>query len=70
MSYAAPGLNSPSIAAITVSINANATRYAAAIKTNSYYEVAAMKKAFAKINIMPRFLVIIASKRYYVRFFP
>ncbi|THW26201.1 hypothetical protein D6D22_10808 [Aureobasidium pullulans] len=36
VSYAAPGLNSPSIAAITVSINANATRYAAAIKTNSY----------------------------------
>jgi len=29
-----------------------------------------MKKAFAKINVMPRFLVIIASKRYYVRFFP
>ncbi|CAD0043232.1 unnamed protein product, partial [Aureobasidium pullulans] len=36
VSYAAPGLNSPSIAAITISINANATRYAAAIKTNSY----------------------------------
>ncbi|THZ05043.1 hypothetical protein D6C91_10528 [Aureobasidium pullulans] len=36
VSYAAPGLNSPSIAAITISINANATCYAAAIKTNSY----------------------------------
>ncbi|THZ72376.1 hypothetical protein D6C85_04727 [Aureobasidium pullulans] len=29
-----------------------------------------MKKAFAKINVMPRFLVIIASKRHHVRFFP
>ncbi|KEQ78305.1 hypothetical protein M438DRAFT_340834 [Aureobasidium pullulans EXF-150] len=36
VSYAAPGLNSPSIAAITISISAKATRYAAAIKTNSY----------------------------------
>ncbi|THW26148.1 hypothetical protein D6D22_10811 [Aureobasidium pullulans] len=36
VSYAAPGLNSPSMAAITVSISANATRYATAIKTNSY----------------------------------
>ncbi|THX66981.1 hypothetical protein D6D04_10871 [Aureobasidium pullulans] len=36
MSYAAPGLNSPPIAAITVSINANATRYAAGVKTNGY----------------------------------
>ncbi|THY00242.1 hypothetical protein D6D02_08955 [Aureobasidium pullulans] len=33
-------------------------------------EVAAMKKAFAKINVMPTFLVIIASKRHHVRFFP
>ncbi|CAC9887733.1 unnamed protein product [Aureobasidium pullulans] len=36
VSYAAPGLNGPSIAAITISMNANATRYAAAVKTNSY----------------------------------
>ncbi|KAL2031006.1 hypothetical protein VTO58DRAFT_108361 [Aureobasidium pullulans] len=33
-------------------------------------EVAAMKKAFAKIIVMPRFLVIIASKRHHVRFCP
>ncbi|KAG9707238.1 Piwi-domain-containing protein, partial [Aureobasidium melanogenum] len=33
-------------------------------------EVAAMKRAFAKINVTPKFLVIIASKRHHVRFFP
>ncbi|THZ29175.1 Piwi-domain-containing protein [Aureobasidium pullulans] len=122
VSHAAPGLNGPSMAAMTVSMNANATRYAAAVETNGHrvemitdeniekhiislikngwsrqvgqgkapatvvyfrdgvsegqfaqvidQEVAAMKKAFAKINVMPRFLVIIASKRHHVRFFP
>ncbi|THV70534.1 Piwi-domain-containing protein [Aureobasidium pullulans] len=125
VSHAAPGLNGPSMAAMTVSMNANATRYAAAIEASDHrvetitdetieniekhiislikngwsrqvgqgkapatvvyfrdgvsegqfaqaidQEVAAMKRAFAKINVMPRFLVIIASKRYHVRFFP
>ncbi|THV67390.1 Piwi-domain-containing protein, partial [Aureobasidium pullulans] len=122
VSHAAPGLNGPSMAAMTVLMNTNATRYAAAIETNGHrvemitdekikkhiislikngwsrqvaqgkppatvvyfrdgvsegqssqvidQEVAAMKKVFAKINVVPRFLVIIASKRHHVRFFP
>ncbi|CAC9892102.1 unnamed protein product [Aureobasidium pullulans] len=70
MSYAAPSLNSPSIAAITVSINANATRYATAIKTNSYRVEMITDKNIEKHIISLIKNVIIASKRYYVRFFP
>ncbi|KAI5204824.1 Piwi-domain-containing protein [Aureobasidium subglaciale] len=122
VSHAAPGLSGPSMAAMTVSMNKEATRYAAAVETNGYrvemitdeniekhimslvkngwsakvgqgrppatvvyfrdgvsegqfaqvidQEVAAMKKAFAKVNVVPKFLVVIASKRHHVRFFP
>ncbi|KAG9829606.1 Piwi-domain-containing protein, partial [Aureobasidium melanogenum] len=122
VSHSAPGLKGPSMAAMTVSMNVQGTRYAAAVETNGYrvemitneniekhimslirngwmnkvgqgkppatvvyfrdgvsegqfaqvidQEVAAMKNAFAKGNITPKFLVIIASKRHHVRFFP
>ncbi|KAK6007346.1 hypothetical protein QM012_006354 [Aureobasidium pullulans] len=122
VSHSAPGLKGPSMAAMTVSMNVQGTRYAAAVETNGFRvemitdeniekhimplirngwmnkvgqgrapatvvyfrdgvsegqfaqvidkEVAAMKKAFAKGNITPKFLVIIASKRHHVRFFP
>lgn len=122
VSHSAPGLKGPSMAAMTVSMNVQGTRYAAAVETNGFRvemitdenidkhimslikngwvnkvgqgrppatvvyfrdgvsegqfaqvinkEVAAMKRAFAKGNINPKFLVIIASKRHHVRFFP
>ncbi|KAI5239632.1 Piwi-domain-containing protein [Aureobasidium subglaciale] len=122
VSHAAPGLPGPSMAAMTVSMNPQATRYAAAVETNGHrvemitdeniekhimslvkngwsakvgqgkapttvvyfrdgvsegqfaqvidQEVAAMKGAFLKVGVKPKFLVIIASKRHHVRFFP
>ncbi|CAD0106681.1 unnamed protein product [Aureobasidium uvarum] len=123
VSHSAPGLKGPSMAAMTVSMNLQGTRYAAAVETNGYrvemitdeniekhimslikngwvnkvgqgrapatvlyfrdgvsegqfaqvidQEVAAMKKAFLKMfNSSPKFLVVIASKRHHVRFFP
>ncbi|KAI4731767.1 Piwi-domain-containing protein [Aureobasidium sp. EXF-10728] len=123
VSHSAPGLPGPSMAAMTVSMNLNGTRYAAAVETNGcrvemitdeniekhimslikngwvnkvgqgrapatvlYFrdgvsegqfvqvidqEVAAMKKAFTKmLSASPKFLVVIASKRHHVRFFP
>lgn len=122
VSHAAPGVKSPSMAAMTVSMNKLATRYAAACQINGerlemisddnirkhliplirlgwapkcnsgalpkyvfYFrdgvsegqfaqvidqEVAAMKKALAELGCNPQFMVIIASKRHHVRFFP
>jgi eukaryotic translation initiation factor 2C len=122
VSHSAPGLKGPSMAAMTVSMNVQGTRYAAAVETNGYRvemitdenikkhiislvkngwapkvgqgkapatviyfrdgvsegqfaqvidkEVAAMKKAFLEIGASPKFMVIIASKRHHVRFFP
>lgn len=123
VSHAAPGTSAASMAAMTVSMNSIATRYAAAVETNGHRvemitdenvekhimslikngwvprvgqgqmpttviyfrdgvsegqfaqvidkEVAAMKKAFTKMNpVLPKFMVIVASKRHHVRFFP
>jgi len=123
VSHSAPGIPGPSMAAMTVSMNVQATRYAAAVETNGHrvemitdeniekhimslikngwsnkvaqgrapatviyfrdgvsegqfaqvidQEVAAMKKAFLKLwTASPKFLVVIASKRHHVRFFP
>jgi eukaryotic translation initiation factor 2C len=122
VSHSAPGIPGPSMAAMTVSMNVQGTRYAAAVETNGHrvemitdeniekhimslikngwspkvgqgrppatviyfrdgvsegqfaqvidQEVAAMKKAFSKMNASPKFLVVIASKRHHVRFFP
>lgn len=123
VSHSAPGIRGPSMAAMTVSMNVQGTRYAAAVETNGHrvemitdeniekhiiplvkfgwsprvgqgrapanviyfrdgvsegqfaqvidQEVAAMRKSFAKLmQASPKFLVIIASKRHHVRFFP
>jgi eukaryotic translation initiation factor 2C len=123
VSHSAPGIPGPSMAAMTVSMNVQGTRYAAAVETNGHrvemitdenvekhimslikngwslkvgqgrapatviyfrdgvsegqfaqvidQEVAAMKKAFLKMmNASPKFMVVIASKRHHVRFFP
>ena len=123
VSHSAPGIRGPSMAAMTVSMNVQGTRYAAAVETNGHrvemitdeniekhimslikngwahkvnqgrapatviyfrdgvsegqfaqvidQEVAAMRKAFVKVwQASPKFLVVIASKRHHVRFFP
>lgn len=123
VSHGAPGSNTPSTAAMTMSIDRDATRYAALVETNGYriemltpsnvrmlfgqlsaywrqghnnalpahiiyfrdgvgegqfaqvldQEIAEIKDFFKdKIapNKMPRFTVVIATKRHHIRFFP
>ncbi|KAI1826647.1 Piwi domain-containing protein [Xylaria intraflava] len=120
VSHAAPGSGAPSMAALTVSMDKTATRYAAACETNGwrdevlhadtansifpdllkawikihkmapahvYYfrdgidegqfytvisaEVSAFKRIFQQHNVgVPKFTVIIATKRHHIRFFP
>ncbi|KAI0024005.1 Piwi domain-containing protein [Xylariomycetidae sp. FL0641] len=120
VSHASPGSSQPSIAAMTVSMDKFATRYAGAVETNGYRtelvqanslqtmltpliatwrktnkvspqhiyylrdgvsegqfsgvirdEVSGMKRVFREAGCqVPKFTVIIATKRHHIRFFP
>ncbi|CAM1504240.1 Fc.00g018310.m01.CDS01 [Cosmosporella sp. VM-42] len=121
VSHGAPGGNAPSTAAMTMSIDPDATRYAAVCETNGYRveiltpanirkmfgqlanfwraghggkppahviyfrdgvgegqfayvldnEIAAIKEWFKNtVGIVPKFTVIVATKRHHIRFFP
>ncbi|KAF4126056.1 eukaryotic translation initiation factor 2C [Geosmithia morbida] len=121
VSHAAPGANSPSVAAMTMNCDADANRFAAAVESNSYRmetvhpanlhmfldllyavwckghngatpghvmyfrdgvaegqfaqvidrEVDEMKRWFrSRKKAMPKFTVIVATKRHHIRFFP
>ncbi|CAI4219608.1 unnamed protein product [Parascedosporium putredinis] len=120
VSHASPGVESPSMASMVMSIDQNACRYAAAVETNGYkvemltraninkfldrllpafrkgttihqpqhvyyfrdgvsegqfaqvieYEVNEMKERLRVDGVVPKFTVIVATKRHHIRFFP